>query len=365
MRDWEEMDWEGIRKALRLLKQYRNSCGTEVVLHGGEPTSVPLDVLERLMKLIRSEGFNVGMQSNGYAITEDHIRLFKRYGCHVGISVDGFPDINTLRGFFDEQGREIKPASEEYRKRVMENLEILISEKLCGGVITILHRANAGDARRLERLKEFLKWLEERGAQSVRLNPMSADAGPAKAYELTNEELARAYIELYEYCKGLRLKVSPFIDMRRTLLGERETVCWFSGCHLYDSLVWAIDNRGNILSCDRILGWGTLLRPSQLPHTDMFRMQVRTLALLQTELRDDPYAHLHRGGCPAEGIGGDWRRPSRFVPAFDKLFAKIEEDLRKALPDAIFPTEYPDKVRYVKMIDAGYRWDIWRGDFTR
>jgi len=363
----EKVDLEKVLASLDYLdRQFKSAWGrgiSEVTLHGGEPTSVPVDLLEEVIRMLRSRGYRVSMQSNAYTITEYHLRIFKKYDVRVGVSLDGFPDINLLRGFFDEEGREIPDASRKYRQRVIENLQELVKRDLCGGVIVLLHRANCGSAERLERLKEFLKWLVDVGVTHARLNPMYANMEIMKQFELSNEELARVFIELYEYTKEVGLHASPFDDVRKALLGSKDLVCWFSGCHFYDSFVWAVDWRGRILSCDRTIGERFFLRPSQLPHTDMFRMQVRTLALLQTELKDDRYAHLHRGGCPCEALDGDWRKPSRFVPAFDKLFAYVEEKLRRELPEAKLASEYPNRLEYVRLIDSGRRYNIWRGEF--
>jgi len=362
-----EIDWRAVGVALRRLNEsFKSYWGTpisEVVLHGGEPTSVPIDVLERLVGFLSGMGFKVSIQSNIYNITEDHLKLFKRYGVTVGASVDGFPDINLLRGFFDQDGSEIAGKSAEYRRRAMENLEEIARLGLCGGVIIILHEANAGTPERLARLKEFFRWLEGTGVEYARLNPMYAHQGSAKRFELSNDKLAAVLIDLYEFTRDLGVRCSPLEDVRRSLLGDRNVVCWFGGCHFYDSHVWAVDWEGNILSCDRAIGQEGFVRPQQLPHTDMFRMQVRTIALLQTELRDDRYAHLHRGGCPAESPDGDWRRPSRFVPAFDRLFQHAEADLKRALPGARLASEYGDKIDYVRRIDSGQLYDIWSGGF--
>ena len=360
-----KIDYNRLEKTLRFIKTRLNAEGASIVLHGGEPTCIDLDELEKLVKMIVDNGFKVSAQSNIYNITEDHISLFKEYNVTIGASLDGFPDINTLRGFFDEHGNEIKDKSQEYRERVMKNLERLVRERLCDGVIVVLHKMNAGSERVVERLKEFISWCVSIGVNSIRLNPMFATTGFAKRYELTNDELSKAYIDLYNHAKKFKIHISPFTDFRRILLGNKNVVCWLLGCHYYDSFVWAIDPQGNILSCDRSLASGIWLRPSQLPHTDMFRMQVRTIALLQTELRHDRYAHLHRGGCPAEGIGGDWRRPSRFIPAFDRLFSCIERDIKAELPEVRLTSEYPNKIEFVKLMDSGYKYDIWSGRFVR
>jgi len=364
-----KIDYHKLEKTLKYLKERLNIKDGTIVLHGGEPTCIDIRQLEKLIKFLKNLGFKVSLQSNIYGITDQHISLFKEYEVSVGASLDGFPDINVLRGFFDEQGNELEDLSREYRERVVRNLERLVKERLCSGIIIVLHKMNAGNEHALNRLKEFIDWCLRLGINSIRLNPMFAINDVAKKYELTNEELAHAYIDLYNYTRiyrGSSLKhISPFIDIMRVLLGNMDVVCWLRGCNYYDSFVWSIDPQGNIYSCDRTLASGMWLRPSQLPHTHLVRMQIRTIALLQTELKNDKYAHLHRGGCPAEGIGGDWRRPSRFIPAYDKLFAYIEQKLKRVLPEAKLASEYPNKLEFIRLIDSGYKYDIWKGGFVR
>jgi len=108
----EKIDLEKIEKSLdEILSSYKSYYGQavdEVVFHGGEPTSIPIDELEKLFSFFKNRGLKISMQSNCYMITEEHIKLFKKYNVRVGGSIDGFPDINLLRGFFDENGKSVK-----------------------------------------------------------------------------------------------------------------------------------------------------------------------------------------------------------------------------------------------------------------
>jgi uncharacterized protein len=354
-----------VEKALNTFQEqyyavYRQRVN-EIVFHGGEATIVPIDKLEEMFSFFKSKGMSISMQSNCYAITDKHIELFKKYNIRVGASVDGFPDINTLRGFF-ENGKEDKVASEHYRVKVLENIERLKKEGILNGVIILLHRNNASNDALLNRLVEFLKWLKSIGINEGRLNPMYPTYKEVEKYVLSNDELYYALVKLYSATKELGIKYSPFEDFQKALMGDRNVVCWFSGCNYYDSLVWSITADGRMLSCDRAFEHG-VLRPNQLPHTELYYYQIRALALLQTELKDDKYAHLHRGGCPSEGIDGDWRRPSRFVPAYSKFFAFMEQEIKKVMPNVKLASEYPDKIRYIQLIDSGRKYNIWRGDF--
>lgn len=56
-------------------------------LFGGEPLLVPLRDLEDLWAWGFARFGRNSLQTNGLLITDDHIRLFKRYRVHVGISL--------------------------------------------------------------------------------------------------------------------------------------------------------------------------------------------------------------------------------------------------------------------------------------
>jgi sulfatase maturation enzyme AslB (radical SAM superfamily) len=360
-----EFKKDKVEKALELIQQSYcsayNQKFDEIVFHGGEATIVPLDLLEEEFSFFKSKGLKIGMQSNCFAVTDKHVELFKKYNVTVGCSVDGFPDINTLRGFFDE-GKEDTKASEFYRKKVLENIERLQKEKILTGVIILLHKANASDDTKLDRLVEFIKWLKSIGVTGGRINHMYPTYPLAEKYALTNDELFHALVRLYHATKELDVRYSPFDDVQRALTGEKNIICWFSGCSYYDALVWSITADGKIFRCDRALG-NELPSPKPLPHTDLFYSQARAIALIQTELKDDKYAHLHRGGCPAEAIGGDWRRPSAFIKAYSKFFEYMEQEIKKVMPNVKLASEYPDKIRYIQMIDSGRKYNMWRGDF--
>src|SRR5690606_30332188 len=47
------------------------------------------------------------------------------------------------------------------------------------------------------------------------------------------------------------------------------------------------------------------------------------------------------GGCPAEGIGGDWRNRTRFCKAYYGLFDEAEKALKRLMPNIITTPEMP------------------------
>lgn len=337
----------------------------EVVLHGGEPLLMPINDLERLIEFIRNLGLQPSIQSSCSILSEDHIKIFKKYGVRLGCSADGPPELNILRGFWPN-GKPLDKLNKKYAEKVQHNIEVLADEGLLGGVLVIVHRANAGDAEKLKKLVEWIEWLREKGVKSGRLNPMYATTPWSKPYEMTNEELYKAYVWMWENYFQYRydLQWSPLQDIVAALLGREEhVVCWFTGCGFHDSPVWTIGPKGEILSCDRTLGNGLWLRAMPLPMTQLYARKIRAIALCQTELRDSKYCHLHKGGCPAEAPNGDWRRASRFWRLWDMLFKYFEKKLKAMAPWLRLASEVPDKIEYLEMVSRGCRWNPFTGRY--
>lgn len=362
-------DMEAIKAST--LEMVRKTGNNEIVLHGGEPLLTPIEVLEEFIAWAVNNGLRVAVQSNGSLITERHIELFKRYGVQVGISCDGFPGENMLRGFYWE-GRDINPkASQMYRERLINTIETLAREKILAGVIVILHKYNAGDEERLKNLVEFIKWVDSLG-YSGRLNHMYANLPWAKQYELSNEELFNAYRYIYEAIPSIASRWSPYIDIARALVGDRNTICWFGGCNYLESFVFTVSPKGLISSCDRTMDRGEFFIRDQSLDGSLRRNMIRLRALLQTDLRDAKYPHIHKGLCPAEGepaIPGrpsEWRRASKFVPAYEMLIEYMAGKIKEVMPFAILTSDVPrDRIlEYLDLEMRGCRWDIVSGWFV-
>jgi len=337
----------------------------EAVLHGGEPLLMPLRDLERLIAFIRNLGLSVSVQSSCSILSEEHIKLFKRYNVRVGCSADGPPELNVLRGFWP-RGKPLEELNRRYREKVQRNIEILAEEKLLGGVLTIVHRANAGDVEKLRKLVGWINKLYELGSRYGRLNPMYAVTPWSKPYELSVDELYRAYVWMWEnfFQDRPELDWSPYHDLVAVLLGqERRALCWFNGCGFYDAPVWTVGPKGEVLSCDRTLGAGMWLRARPLPKTQLLDRKIRAIALCQTELAGDRFCHLHKGGCPAEALGGDWRRPSRFWRLWSRLLEYFERRLKALAPWLKLASEVPDRLEYIEMVSRGCVWNPFTGRY--
>src|SRR5687767_9821594 len=70
--------------------------GGPFTLFGGEPLLTRRADLEELFRWGYETFGGSGLQTNGALITDEHIRLFKKYSVRVGISLDGPGELNDV-----------------------------------------------------------------------------------------------------------------------------------------------------------------------------------------------------------------------------------------------------------------------------
>src|ERR1700735_226275 len=68
-------------------------------LFGGEPLLVPKEDLEEIWKWGLEHFGRNKVQTNATLIDDDHIRMFRDYRVHVGVSIDGPGPLNDARWF--------------------------------------------------------------------------------------------------------------------------------------------------------------------------------------------------------------------------------------------------------------------------
>ena len=83
-------DLEGIKRSIEYY-------GHKFTLFGGEPLLVPEKDLEDLFSFGLEKFGQNGIQTNGSLINDNHIRLFRAYKVHVGMSIDGPGELNDVR----------------------------------------------------------------------------------------------------------------------------------------------------------------------------------------------------------------------------------------------------------------------------
>lgn len=70
---------------------------TNICFHGGEPLLIGKELFEKACSLLREyPNIEITIQTNATLLDEDYIELLRKYDVHVGISIDGYEELNDL-----------------------------------------------------------------------------------------------------------------------------------------------------------------------------------------------------------------------------------------------------------------------------
>lgn len=273
---------------------------------------IPKDIYETSMfKTYEIEG-KTAIQTNGWKIDE-YFDLFKKYRTSLGVSFDGLGEANLLRGFGSKEQRL------EQATKIEENVFKAIEEKIPVSIIAIITKQNG--IKHIDKLKELLLKLRDKGVTEGRLNPCTVTDNIADKpkYELSIDEMVKVYNDLFEFCMKHGLSYSPFKDIAASLRGDSNVVCVFRGCDYYatPSLI-AILGDGSVGNCIK-----TYRSEEPYLRDNQTNIKIRRQLLKETDCKDCKWFEFCNGGCPNDGIGGDWRRKTKYCALYKHLFEKI------------------------------------------
>ncbi len=307
-------------------------------LHGGEALLAPIQVLEELFAISYQKTGYSSIQTNGTLITDKHIELFKKYNTQVGISIDGPGDLGKYRRTIDGQ-----PTAD----MVMDNIRWLRKEGVHVGIICVLTKANALPEQR-ERFKDWVRELKALGVTG-RMNPAEIDYPSLQKIALTPEELEDFYRDMTRFVlTEIGGDWLPYRDAVDSLLGLNQGTCVFGECdYYYASAERVILSDGTTASCMKTAKTGHVYpRYQNAGQRGFAKIRYEVLPKIEQEsggCQGCRYWRNCTGGCPAEGIDGDWRNKTRFCKAYCALFEETEQILRCVLPNITLTTDLPDE----------------------
>ncbi|HEY6187796.1 MAG TPA: radical SAM protein [Pyrinomonadaceae bacterium] len=300
--------------------------GRPFTLFGGEPLMVPINDLQALWSWGYERYGENSIQTNGTLINEDHIRMFREYRVHVGISIDGPGELNDVRWVGSLERTRAATAS------AVAAIERLCREGSPPSIIITLHRCNA-TRERLPVLQDWLLGLERLGITSVRLHMLEVDnALVRQKYALSSEENLEAMLSFlrFERAKLSTMRFDVFREMRSLLLGEDSTTtCVWNACDPYTTrAVRGIEGNGQSSNCGRTNKDGIDFVKSDREGFE------RYLALYHTPqefggCKDCRYFLMCKGQCPGTSIDGDWRNRSEHCGVWMGLFHHLEKELMR------------------------------------
>jgi uncharacterized protein len=326
-------------KMIEKAKEFqKNDRENKVILHGGEIFSIDNSDLEYFLSELRKIFNSISIQTSLSELTDFHIDLVKKYKIRLGVSVDGPPELNTLRGPRSPEKNKI------YQRNLINNLNILKQEKIGFGTISVLTKLNSTG----ESINKMEQWILENEING-RFNPMflpnwerMEPSQHLKNLELTSEELKTFWLRLIEINKmEPHLNLNPIKELAGNLLGNRLAPCVVCRCDYISTFCDMITPDGEVSRCDRCLQDGMYYAEgpvlSRTSPSNFYRSDV----LKQTECKDCRYFEICGGGCPGEGIDGDFRRKTRFCSAYYGIYESLEHDLR-AVPNITLSVDVPN-----------------------
>jgi uncharacterized protein len=252
-------------------------------------------------------------------ITDRHVDLFRRYRVHVGFSIDGPGALNDARQAKDPT------ATRATTSLSLRNLDRLLAEGVSVSLIVTLHALNA----RLTSLQTLVDWLlalRDKGLKYVNLHTLEPHGDSALALSPASQTFALR--TLRQKLVGFA-SVSPFDDMRKSLLQESGANCIWNFCDPYTTAaVHGVDGQGQRSNCGRTNVDGVAYQKGDVAGKE------RYLALYLTPQEHGGCAECRffvpcgGGNCPGEAIDGDWRNRTVHCATLKALFIDIEQELR-------------------------------------
>ena len=317
------------------IKKAIDEEGRAFSLFGGEPLLVPLRDLEDLWAWGYERFGHNGIQSNGTLISDEHIRLFRKYRVQIGISMDGPGELNDTR-WHGNLAR-----TRESTAKSQAAIERLCREGLYPSLIITLHRVNA----RKDRLETLLQWVRDLyalGVKRYRLHLLESESAAIRAtYGLNVEENIHALVKFFELSQEIpELSLGLFSEMQSLLMGDdRGASCIWKACDPYTTrAVQGIEGQGQKSNCGRTNKDGVEFVKSSVHGFERYVALYHTPQELNG-CKDCRFFLMCKGQCPGTSVDGDWRNRSEHCEIWMSIFEMLESRLQAegAMPLSLSP----------------------------
>jgi len=233
-----------ISKIINKALDYANHV--EFIWHGGEPLLMGIQFYEKVVELqnrYRREGQIIEntLQTNGTLISQEWVDFFKANDFHVGVSLDGPPEVhNANRIFKSGQGS---------FEQVMMGIRLLKENGVNFGVLAVITKETV----RLG-AKRFLDFFIENGIFYIGILPQRPALNIGRTDALPRDEFEKFAIELFDYWYSLddpRIRIREFDAILDRIFGAESKICIFGGdCR---GKILAIAPNGDVYPCDEFM----------------------------------------------------------------------------------------------------------------
>ena len=306
--------------------RYKNEKTITFILHGGEPTMVPIYVYREAIDEMKKEFTDlkiiICMQTNGFQISDEFIEFAQTYEIKMGISIDGSEEIH-------DSERRTYNGKPSYL-RVTTNIDRMINAGLGVSCLMVLTKNGCRHGY------EYLKFFSDRNIH-LKINPLLNYGEVYDHPELTLEpgDYARYLIKMYEYIieNNIEVNISP-TDKILTAILKKQSIreCSFdSECSKY---FLCIDYKGDIYPCGKFSD----MEKYKIGNIDGTKYEYITeyitnhLIKRRNELKPDKckkckYIRLCNSGCSAEAlIDGDFLNTPILCEDYKMIFKYFYHD---------------------------------------
>ncbi|MDD3001365.1 MAG: radical SAM protein [Candidatus Riflebacteria bacterium] len=277
----------------------RNELQLEIILHGGEPTLVPINTYNAAIRHVRALfpdiQISLSMQTNAFCISDEYLSFLQCHNVNIGVSIDGSAEIHN-------QERKSRGGHDTF-VTVTENIARMQAVGLNVSALMVL------TAIGLNAPLDYLNYYASRHIH-LKINPLLNYGEACKNPELAIKkgDYANYLIRVYEYIvvNHIDVTVSPIDKLLQAILRkDKIRECTFNAECNYGFL--CIDHIGDIYPCGKFcdihafkLGNVSSQNLDVLGSPQFQRLTERRSCRLPTKCRECRYLNLCQGGCSAE-----------------------------------------------------------------
>ena len=284
-----------IEKFIDALYVRNQGAVTKIIWHGGEPTLINCDLLDKIMQRQKDKGHDIywSMQSNGTLMTERYIEILKKHNVSVGISIDGLKEQH-------DKYRKMKNGNPTFDIIIKNIRRLQEKEVKCSALITITDK-------NVEHLIEIYDYFTRMNI-NFSFNALFPDGNQSNP-KLDAVTYSKCICELFDYWindNEHRTIITPFVLIIEGLLNPERGIpaChWVKNCS--KSFV-AIDNKGDLYPCEHWVGnkeylFGNIENglDNELEKCDFFSNRVDYLQ--NADCKNCEIWKFCYGGCPWNG----------------------------------------------------------------
>lgn len=296
------MGFEVLAKTTRDALQRPEVRRVNFVWHGGEVTLLPIGFFKKalwLQRMFKSEGQVItnSIQTNATRLNDEWISLFASTSFHVGVSIDGPPEIH------DRRRRTVsgRPTWDQVRAGIAQMQQANVP---CG-VLAVVDRQVVELGA--ERLLSCLLELKVAGAGLLNVLPRNDEAQPTgnsylpwSDYVMFLQEMFRCWWPTHRH----EIDIKDLSTLINNLSGRAPNLCVYAGDCMGQFLT--IEPNGIVSACDKYIGdrqfeFGNLLIADLNEVLAASKNLARARASAASEvsrMSDCKYHGICRGGCP-------------------------------------------------------------------